>query len=58
MAERWFGYLADQTTRLGARKSVQALEKDIRVWIAAWNEDPKPFGWEKSSDRIIGSLAK
>jgi transposase len=56
--ERWFGYLTDQMIRRGAHKSVQALEKDIRAWIAAWNEDPKPFVWKKSSDEILSSLAK
>jgi len=34
--ERWFGYLTDQMIRRGAHKSVQALEKDIRAWMAAW----------------------
>ena len=56
--ERWFGYLTDQMIRRGAHKSVQALEKDIRAWIAAWNEDPKPFVWKKSADEILSSLAK
>jgi transposase len=56
--ERWFGYLTDQMIRRGAHKSIQALEKDIRAWIAAWNEDPKPFVWKKTSDEILNSLAK
>jgi transposase len=41
--ERWFGFLTDQMIRRGAHKSVQALEADIRAWIAQWNQDPKPF---------------
>jgi transposase len=56
--ERWFGYLTDQMLRRGVHKSVQALEKDIRTWIAAWNEDPKPFVWKKTADEILSSLAK
>jgi transposase len=56
--ERWFGYLTDQMLRRGVHKSVQALEKDIRAWIEAWNEDPKPFVWRKTADEILSSLAK
>ena len=38
-------------------KSVQALEKDIRSWITAWNEDPKPFVWTKTAEEILDALA-
>jgi transposase len=56
--ERWFGFLTDQMIRRGAHKSVQALEGDIRAWIAAWNDDPKPFIWKKSAEEILDSLAR
>lgn len=35
----------------------QALEKDIRAWIAFWNEEPEPFIRAKTSDVILGALA-
>ena len=38
--ERWFGFLTDQLIRRGAHTSVQALEADIRTWIAGWDQDP------------------
>ncbi|WP_337373253.1 hypothetical protein [Mycolicibacterium duvalii] len=41
--ERWFGLLTDQKLRRGTHRSIQALEKDIRDWIAAWNDNPRPF---------------
>ena len=41
--ERWFGLLNDQKLRRGTHRSIQALEKDIRDWIAAWNDNPRPF---------------
>src|SRR5207247_8171710 len=47
--ERWFGYLTDQKIRRGTHKSVQALEKDIRDWIADWNTHPRPFIWTKTA---------
>lgn len=56
--ERWFAYLTDQVVRRGAHKSVQSLEKDIRAWIAAWNEDPKPFVWKKTAEEILDSLKR
>ena len=56
--ERWFGFLTDQMIRRGAHKSVQALEADIRTWIAGWNDDPKPFVWKKTAEEILDSLAR
>jgi hypothetical protein len=38
-------------------RSIQALEKDIRDWIAAWNDNPKPFTWTKTADEIFDRLA-
>jgi hypothetical protein len=38
--ERWFGFLTDQMIRRGTHKSVQALEADIRSWVATWNDNP------------------
>jgi len=55
--ERWFAYITDQLIRRGDHRSVQALEADIRAWIKAWNEDPKPFIWTKTADEILYSLA-
>jgi transposase len=56
--ERWFGFLTDQMIRRGVHKSVQALEHDIRAWIKAWNDDPKPFVWKKTAEEILDSLAR
>ena len=36
---------------------MQALENDIRDWIATWNESPRPFTWTKTADEILNSLA-
>jgi transposase len=29
----------------------------VNAWIAAWNEDPKPFVWTKTADEILTNLA-
>jgi transposase len=56
--ERWFGYLTDQKIRRGTHTSVQALEADIRAWIADWNTNPRPFTWTKTAEEILQSLAE
>ena len=38
--ERWFAYLTDDLLRRSDHRSVQALEKDIRSWVAECNENP------------------
>jgi transposase len=55
--ERWFGLLTDKLIRRGVHTSVQALENDIKEWIATWNDNPRPFAWTKSADEILNSLA-
>jgi transposase len=56
--ERWFAYLTDDLLRRGDHRSVQALEKDIRDWVKAWNENPKPFIWTKTAEEILTSLGR
>ena len=55
--ERWFGLLTDKLIRRGVDTSVQALENDIRDWMATWNDNPLPFTWTKTADEILNSLA-
>jgi len=56
--ERWFGFLTDQMLRRGVHRSVQALEADIRAWVADWNQHPRPFIWTKTAEEILESLAR
>jgi transposase len=56
--ERWFGFLTEQLLRRGIHKSVQALEADIRAWVADWNQHPRPFIWTKTAEEILESLAR
>src|SRR5215469_12403945 len=55
--QRWSGLLTDKLIRRGVHTSVQALETDIRDWIATWNDNPRPFTWTKTADEILNSLA-
>ena len=56
--ERFFAYITTDLLQRSDHRSVQALEADIRAWIKAWNDDPKPFAWVKTADEILGSLAR
>ena len=56
--ERWFAYLTEDLLRRGDHRSVQALEKDIRSWVRAWNDNPKPFIWTKTAEQILDSLGR
>jgi transposase len=56
--ERWFAYLTDDLLRRSDHRSVQALEKDIRNWIKAWNQKPRPFIWIKTAEQILDSLGR
>ena len=56
--ERWFAFLTEDLLRRSDHRSVQALEKDIRTWVAAWNENPRPFIWTKTAEQILESLSR
>src|SRR4029079_16357374 len=48
--ERWFAALTPKKLKRRAHRSCQALERDIRAWLADWNEHPRPFVWTKTAD--------
>jgi transposase len=57
LVERWFAELTNRKLRRSAHRSVAELEADITAWIAAWNEEPRPFVWTKTADEILANLA-
>lgn len=56
--ERWFGLLTERALRRSVHRSTQALERTIRDFIDAHNDEPKPFIWTKTADQIIASVAR
>jgi transposase len=56
LVERWFAELTNRKLRRSTHRSVAELEADLSSWIAAWNDDPKPFVWTKTADEILDSL--
>jgi len=58
LVERWFAELTTKENKRGAHTSVPGFERDIRGWLATWNENPRPFVWVKTADQILASLAR
>ena len=56
--ERWFALLSERKIKRGAHTSVVQLERDIRSFIDASNDEPKPFMWTKSADDILKSIQR
>ncbi len=56
--ERLFAYVTADLLQRSDHRSVQALEADLRAWVKAWNENPKPFIWTKTADQILESIAR
>src|SRR5438876_5078385 len=49
LVERWFAELTTKWIKRGAHRSVRDLVASIRTWITDWNDDPKPFGCQKTA---------
>ena len=42
----------------GVHRSTAELEADITAFIAAHNENPKPYKWVKSADEIFAAVKR
>ena len=58
LVERWFAELTTKKIKRGAHTSVQGLERDIRAWLATWNENPHPYVWLRTADQILASVSR
>lgn len=58
LVERWFGELTSKRIRRGSFISVEDLEKAIGEFMAAWNENPKPFVWTATVESIVEKLSR
>lgn len=56
--ERWFRELTRKAVRRGAFVSVTDLIQAIEAFLAAWNENPKPFVWTAKIEDIIQKLER
>lgn len=58
LVERWFGLISQRQIKRGTHRSTFELERAIRNYLSVYNEEPKPFGWTKTADEILDSLAR
>jgi transposase len=58
LIERWFRELTDKALRRGVFHSVPDLITKIEDYLAAHNEDPKPFIWTATADDILAKVAR
>ena len=56
--ERWFGLITARMIRRGTFCSVQELEHAIYLWLATWNDKPKPFVWKATADVILDKVRR
>jgi transposase len=56
--ERFFAFVTQDLLQRCDHHSVQALEKDIRAWVAAWNDNPRPFIWTKNAKQTLASITR
>ena len=57
-AGRLFAEITRQMLQRSDHRSVQTMERDVREWGRTWNENPRPFKWNKTADQILASLAR
>jgi transposase len=54
--ERFFAKITTERIRRGSFRSLAELKQAITTYIKAYNENPKPFTWTASPERIFQSL--
>lgn len=58
LIERWFAELTNKRIRRGSFLSVGDLVDAITDFLAAWNENPRPFVWSATVDSIVAKLTR
>jgi len=56
--ERLFGLITDRMIRRGTFHCVAELERAIYQWLAAWNDQPRPFVWKATADVILDKVRR
>ncbi len=58
LIEGWFAQLTNKRLKQGSFDSVAALTDAIHVWASHWNDDPKPFVWHTTANKIIAKVRR
>jgi transposase len=58
LVERFFAVLTERALKRGSHTSVSQLRDAILAYVAAHNDNPKPFRWTKTADEILDKLRR
>lgn len=58
LIERWFAELEQKAVRRGTFRSVEELQQAIDQFLASWNDEPVPYTWTASVDRILAKVER
>jgi transposase len=58
LVERFFALLTERALKRGSHTSVPQLREAILAYVAAHNDNPKPFRWTKTADEILDKVRR
>jgi transposase len=58
LVERFFGLLTEKALKRGSHTSLPQLRDAILAYVAAHNENNKPFRWTKTADVILDKMRR
>ncbi len=58
LVERFFGLLTEKALRRGSHTSIPQLREAILAYVAAHNDNGKPFRWVKTADEILDKMRR
>ena len=58
LIERWFAELEQKAVRRGVFRSVDELQRAIDEFLVAWNDEPVPYTWTASVERILAKVER
>lgn len=58
LVERFFAFLTERALKRGSHTSVSPLRDAILAYVAAHNDNPKPFRWIKTADEIFDKMRR
>jgi transposase len=58
LVESWFALLSRKKLKRGVHRSTLALERDIKRFLADYNDEPTAFVWTKTADEILDNLKR
>lgn len=58
LIERWFAELEQKAARRRVFRGVDELQRAIDEFLVAWNDQPVPYTWTASVERILDKVER